>query len=208
MQGTMNNFFSTFRERLLGKRGWVTFFRGGCSFYKKKIKPEILNDKKKIYKQKCFSVTINNLKWEILTKNLVTFKRWDGFKDERLWGLMNQYIRGNCLKRGLDSWTVCRYRGSWQKRGGCFWGRVDPQCTQLHALLHKTCIKVLRLNMCTSMISLNKIAHQLWHDHPFSERDKTTEWAVGVRVGRNRRGGQNLKKVGRQYREGLHKIGG
>ena len=25
-----------------------------------------------------------NLKWEILTKNLVTFKRWDRFKDERI----------------------------------------------------------------------------------------------------------------------------
>ena len=24
-----------------------------------------------------------NLKWEILTKNLITFKRWDGVKDEK-----------------------------------------------------------------------------------------------------------------------------
>ena len=24
-----------------------------------------------------------NLNWEILTKNLVTFKKWDGFKDEK-----------------------------------------------------------------------------------------------------------------------------
>ena len=39
---------------------------------------------KKVYKQKCFSVTIKNLNCEILTKNLVTFKRWDGFKDEKL----------------------------------------------------------------------------------------------------------------------------
>ena len=37
---------------------------------------------KKVYKQKCFSVTIKNLNWEILTKNLITFKRWDGVKDE------------------------------------------------------------------------------------------------------------------------------
>ena len=36
----------------------------------------------------CFSVTIKNLNWElkILTKNLVTFKRWDRVKDEKLWG--------------------------------------------------------------------------------------------------------------------------
>ena len=24
-----------------------------------------------------------NLNWELLTKNLVTFKRWDGVKDEK-----------------------------------------------------------------------------------------------------------------------------
>ena len=33
-----------------------------------------------------FSVTIKTLNCEILTKNLVTFKRWDGVKDEKLWG--------------------------------------------------------------------------------------------------------------------------
>ena len=30
-----------------------------------------------------FSVTITNLNWEILTKNLVTFKIWDEVKDEK-----------------------------------------------------------------------------------------------------------------------------
>ena len=30
-----------------------------------------------------FSVIAKNLKWEVLTKNLVTFKRWDGVKDEK-----------------------------------------------------------------------------------------------------------------------------
>ena len=29
------------------------------------------------------SVITKNLNWEILTKNLVTFKRWDGVKDEK-----------------------------------------------------------------------------------------------------------------------------
>ena len=33
-----------------------------------------------------FSVITKNLNWEILTKNLVTFKRWDGGKNEKLWG--------------------------------------------------------------------------------------------------------------------------
>ena len=30
-----------------------------------------------------FSVKAKNLNWEILTKNLVTFKRWDRVKDEK-----------------------------------------------------------------------------------------------------------------------------
>ena len=30
-----------------------------------------------------FSFIGKNLKWEVLTKNLVTFKRWDGVKDEK-----------------------------------------------------------------------------------------------------------------------------
>ena len=30
-----------------------------------------------------FSVLTKNLKWEILTKKLVTFKRWDVIKDEK-----------------------------------------------------------------------------------------------------------------------------
>ena len=29
------------------------------------------------------SLITKNLNWEILTKNLVTFKRWDGVKDEK-----------------------------------------------------------------------------------------------------------------------------
>ena len=30
-----------------------------------------------------FSVIAKNLNWKTLTKNLVTFKRWDGVKDEK-----------------------------------------------------------------------------------------------------------------------------
>ena len=32
-----------------------------------------------------FSVINKNLNWEILTKNFVTFKRWDGVKDKTFW---------------------------------------------------------------------------------------------------------------------------
>ena len=38
---------------------------------------------KKVYKQKRFSVVTKNLNCEILTKNLVTFKRWDRVKEEK-----------------------------------------------------------------------------------------------------------------------------
>ena len=44
---------------------------------------EVFNDKKKFIKKMFFSVITNNLNWGILTKNLVTFKRWDGVKDEK-----------------------------------------------------------------------------------------------------------------------------
>ena len=30
-----------------------------------------------------FSVMIKNLNWEILTKNLITFKKWDVVKDKK-----------------------------------------------------------------------------------------------------------------------------
>ena len=33
--------------------------------------------------------------------------------------------------------------------------------------------------MGRSIISLSKIAHQMWHNHPFSQRNKTIERAVG-----------------------------
>ena len=73
------------RGGVAGKEG-VTFFRGrkGLQFsHKHKLKSEIFDDKK-VYKQKMFiSVITKNLNWEILTKNLVKFKRWDGVKDKK-----------------------------------------------------------------------------------------------------------------------------
>ena len=62
------------------ERGGGELFLGSRSFYIKKLNPEIFNEKK-FYKQKHFIT--KNLNWEILTKNLVTFKRWDGVKDEK-----------------------------------------------------------------------------------------------------------------------------
>ena len=39
--------------------------------------------------------------------------------------------------------------------------------------------KVPRLDMCRSIISLSKTAYQMGHNHPFSQRSKITERAVG-----------------------------
>ena len=74
---------------------------------------------KKLYKQKCFS----HIK-RILTKNLVTFTRWDVDYVQKMlyitgvhwktWFLgrggsrKNQYLGGDCLKKGI--WTICRFK--------------------------------------------------------------------------------------------------
>ena len=54
---------------------------------------------------------------------------------------------------------------------------------KLDALLHKTHpsgTEIPRLEMSRSILSLSKIAHQMWCDHPFSQRNKTTERTGGV----------------------------
>ena len=43
--------------------------------------------------------------------------------------------------------------------------------------------KVPRLNKCRYIISLSKIAYQMWYDHLFSQRNKATERAVKVGAG-------------------------
>ena len=73
----------------------ISIFRGGCwekggdlfqglQFLQiNKLKSEIFNDKKGLYTKMFFLVITKNLNWEILIKNLVNFKRWDGVKDEK-----------------------------------------------------------------------------------------------------------------------------
>ena len=47
------------------------------------MKSEIFIEKK-VYKEKYFwSLITKNLNWEILTKSLVNFKRWDCVKDKK-----------------------------------------------------------------------------------------------------------------------------
>ena len=62
--------------------------------------------------QKCFSVTIKNLNCETLTKILVTFKRQDGVKDEKLWGFTEKSnFQGEVYEKPI-------YMGKLPKKGG------------------------------------------------------------------------------------------
>ena len=56
------------------KRGSI-FFSGGLEFKKKKLKSGIFNNKRSLYTKIFFSIITKNSHWEVLTNNLVTFKR-------------------------------------------------------------------------------------------------------------------------------------
>ena len=47
--------------------------------------------REKVSKQMFFSAITKNLKWEILTENLVTRKRWDEVKEEILRGFTEKF---------------------------------------------------------------------------------------------------------------------
>ena len=81
--------------------------------------------------------------------------------------------------------------------GGCVWNTQQgpPGVTM-----------VPRIDMCKSMI-LSRVTHQMWRNHPLKQWNKATKRAVGVEdIGGSGCVGQNLKKEGRQYRGGIHKI--
>ena len=103
---------------LLGKKGWLFQGRGwGCIFYKKMKCNLKYSTTKKVYKQKCFSVSIKNLNCRV--------------KDEKLWGFTGKsnfqgkvhkklIYRGEFHKKG-GAWTfVDLRRGLVKKRGQCF----------------------------------------------------------------------------------------
>ena len=64
--------------------------------------------------------------------------------------------------------------------------------------------------MYRSILALSKIAHQMWHHHPFSQRNRTTERAVGLLVEDDRKFGGVDKVAEGQTGNivGLHKIAG
>ena len=49
-----------------------------------KLKSEIFNDKKSLYAKIFFFLITKNSSWEILSRNIVTFKRQDGIENEKL----------------------------------------------------------------------------------------------------------------------------
>ena len=112
---------SIFRRGLLVKKE-LTFFKGGCSFYiENKLKSEIFNNKKSLLTKMFFSAFLN---CDILTKNLVTFKRRNGVKDEKFeyyggslenlvfkWGVHEKPINRGNAKKGR-AWAVGRFKGA------------------------------------------------------------------------------------------------
>ena len=73
---------SQFLEKGCWERG-VTFFgvgEGVQFLHKNTLKSEIVNAKKSLLAKIFFSVITKNLNWEILIKNLITFKGQMGLK--------------------------------------------------------------------------------------------------------------------------------
>ena len=66
----------SFKRETVEKEGvnFLSMGREGLQLLYKKLKSEILNEKK-YYKPKCLSAMTKNLNCQILTKNLVTFER-------------------------------------------------------------------------------------------------------------------------------------
>ena len=102
-----------------------------------------------------FSVIAENWNWEILTKNLATFKRWDGvirMKNfnitgfhSKVWflggGSQKNNIWGELPKRG--NWTVCRFKAG-EGGGGVFEGYWYPMLTmQRQGDVHKIQFKII-----------------------------------------------------------------
>ena len=88
---------------------------------------------------------------------------------------------------------------------------VSDLSSKLDALLHKTQTKVflvLRLNMCRSILSLSKIAHQMGCDQPFRQRNMATERTGEMGVRGDGEVGDKILKNGGSNIGDLNKIRG
>ena len=83
--------YQIFKKRGGGELTGPQFLEGGsweiesCSFLHKKTNQNLkyLMTKKSLLTKMFFYVITKNLKWDILTKNFLPFKRWDGVKDKK-----------------------------------------------------------------------------------------------------------------------------
>ena len=99
-----------------------------------------------------FSVLTKNLKWKILTKNLVTFKRWDRGKDFSIMGVpwKSRFLEGEGRFTNIEDFLNGRGRAGrlgfheqkrvvvFMKGGGRWVGGLIPQCTLWRVLKHNT----------------------------------------------------------------------
>ena len=98
---------------------WTTLFVLGVQFrHTKQLKSEIFDDKKDVYKQKCFFL-YKNLKSESLTKSLVTFNfNIMGFTEK------SDFFREKWVSQLKGGWvgqfSDLRRVGGLEKRGGVF----------------------------------------------------------------------------------------
>ena len=110
---------------------WTTLFVLGVQFWHtKQLKSEIFNDKKDVYKQKCFFL-YKNLKSESLTKNLVTFNfNIMGFTEK------SDFFRKKWVSQLKGEWvgqfSDLRRVGGLEKRGGVFSPILEEGCMPLH----------------------------------------------------------------------------
>ena len=95
---------------------------------KNKLKTELFKDKKSLQIKMLFFVITKNLNWEILTKNLISFKRWDGMGMGLEGVAKNQYTR--VLPKN-EACTICRFKAGLNKKDGVgvFDGEIISQYT-------------------------------------------------------------------------------
>ena len=67
----------------------------------------------KNYNPKCLSATTKNLNWQILTKSLVSFKRWDGVKDKKNVNIMGVHKKNNIYGELLKKGGLDNLHGAW-----------------------------------------------------------------------------------------------
>ena len=122
-----------------------------------------------------------NLNWEILTKNLLTFKMWDGVKNEKFWFTWDGkgFTKHQCLYQelpkkeevGQTAYTfkgegLVKKRGLWDRGGGGWY--PNPQYGLLR---HQT--KKLIINHTFPSLEHLFVIHKIYKRHFHLKNEKT-----------------------------------